>query len=92
MSNDFGNERGYAAVLMQRTGTLVYAIFLVAAWIIGLAALGAAVVSYMIGAMEPVASAIGVLAGTSIVYLVVTSLVRKIQPGAPTTLENEPMR
>jgi hypothetical protein len=89
MSNNADDMPGHVAKLMRLVGTLVYTIFKVGAWIVGLAALGSAILSYMIGAMEPIPGAVGVAVGTAIVYLIVTKVVRSICLAAPAGLVDE---
>lgn len=89
MSNNADRIPGNVAKFMRLVGKLVYAIFKVAAWIVALAALGSAILSYMIGAMEPIAGAVGVAVGTGIVYFIVTKVVRGIFLAAPAVLVNE---
>ncbi len=89
MSNNADRMPGYVAKFMRLVGTLVYAIFKVGAWIVALAALGSAILSYMIGAMEPIAGAVGVAVGTGIVYFIVTKVVRGIFLAAPAALVDE---
>jgi len=83
MSNNADHMPGYAAKFMRFVGTLVYAIFKVGSWIVALAALGSAILSYMIGAMEPIAGAVGVAVGTGIVYFIVTKVVRQLKRSDP---------
>lgn len=68
----------YTTEFMRLLGTLVYTVFKTTAWIITLGALALAVVFYMGGVTELIAGTLRVAAGTAIVYLIVTMLVRRL--------------
>ena len=73
----------YTTEFMRLLGTLVYTVFKTTAWIITLGALALAAVFYMGGVTELIAGTLRVAAGTAIVYLIVTMLVRRLFFNSP---------
>jgi hypothetical protein len=59
-------------------GSFVYTIFKMTMWTVALGALGFAILFYIGGVTELVGGAIRVAAGSAIVYLAVTQLVKRV--------------
>jgi hypothetical protein len=68
----------YTTKFIRLLGSLVYTVFKTTAWIITLGALALAAVFYMGGVTELIAGTLRVAAGTAIVYLIVTMLVKRL--------------
>jgi hypothetical protein len=68
-------------------GSLAYTIFKMAAWTVGLAALGFAVLFYMGGLTELIGGAIRVAAASAVAYLAVTQIVKKVFLSVPASPE-----
>ena len=68
----------YFVAFTRAAGLLVYTIFKMTAWTVGLGALGFAALLYIGDATELVGGTLRVAAGTALVYLVVTQAVKRV--------------
>ncbi len=73
-----GGITGNLLALARIAGALVYTVFRMAAWIVGLGALGFAVLFHVGGVPELIGGALRVAAGSAIIYLAVTQIVKRI--------------
>jgi len=73
----------------RAAGLLVYTIFKMTAWTVALGALGFAALLYVSDATELVGGALRVAAGTAVVYLVVTQVVKRMVLSAPASPERD---
>ncbi len=72
----------------QQAGSLLYTVFRMTAWTIGLGALGFATLFYIAGIPELIGGAIRLATATAMIYLVVTQIVKRLflsGPAAPET-------
>ena len=80
----------HRVTLAQQAGSLLYTVFKMVAWTVGLGASAFATLFHMLGIPELIGGAIRVAAGSAVVYLAVTLIVNRLFGPVPVSSARRP--